>query len=148
MKKMYLVFTVLFMAVMVSCSSGGDSKKVSSFDEEISSEPIESSEESSNETFSTSDTPDTSEVSEAPETPDWDELLDSYEQFVDQYISLVKKASKGDLTAIAEYPSVMKKATEFAEKMKGAQSDMSSSQWARYMEITNKMSKAALELRQ
>lgn len=136
MKKMYLVFTVLFMAVMVSCSSGGDSKKVSSFDEERSFEATESSEESSNETFST------------PDTPNWDELLDSYEQFVDQYISLVKKASKGDVTAIAEYPSVMEKATEFAEKMKGAQSDMSSSQWARYMEITNKMSKAALELRQ
>ena len=136
MKKMYLVFTVLFMAVMVSCSSGGDSKKVSSFDEERSSEATESSEESANETFSNT------------ETPNWDDLLDSYEQFVDQYISLVKKASKGDVTAIAEYPSVMEKATEFAEKMKGAQSDMSSSQWARYMEITNKMSKAALELRQ
>lgn len=136
MKKMYLVFTVLFMAVMVSCSSGGDSKKVSSFDEERSFEATESSEESANETFSNT------------ETPDWDDLLDSYEQFVDQYISLVKKASKGDVTAIAEYPSVMEKATEFAEKMKGAQSDMSSSQWARYMEITNKMSKAALELRQ
>lgn len=136
MKKMYLVFTVLFMAVMVSCSSGGDSKKVSSFDEERSFEATESSEESANETFSNT------------ETPDWDNLLDSYEQFVDQYISLVKKASKGDVTAIAEYPSVMEKATEFAEKMKGAQSDMSSSQWARYMEITNKMSKAALELRQ
>lgn len=136
MKKMYLVFTVLFMAVMVSCSSGGDSKKVSSFDEERSFEATESSEESANETFSNT------------ETPNWDDLLDSYEQFVDQYISLVKKASKGDVTAIAEYPSVMEKATEFAEKMKGAQSDMSSSQWARYMEITNKMSKAALELRQ
>lgn len=136
MKKMYLVFTVLFMAVMVSCSSGGDSKKVSSFDEERSFEATESSEESANETFSNT------------ETPDWDDLLDSYEQFVDQYISLVKKASKGDVTAIAEYPSVMEKATEFAEKMKGAQSDMSSAQWARYMEITNKMSKAALELRQ
>lgn len=133
---MYLVFTVLFMAVMVSCSSGGDSKKVSSFDEERSFEATESSEESANETFSNT------------ETPNWDDLLDSYEQFVDQYISLVKKASKGDVTAIAEYPSVMEKATEFAEKMKGAQSDMSSSQWARYMEITNKMSKAALELRQ
>lgn len=133
---MYLVFTVLFMAVMVSCSSGGDSKKVSSFDEERSFEATESSEESANETFSNT------------ETPDWDDLLDSYEQFVDQYISLVKKASKGDVTAIAEYPSVMEKATELAEKMKGAQSDMSSSQWARYMEITNKMSKAALELRQ
>lgn len=136
MKKMYLVFTVLFMVVMVSCSSGGDSKKVSSFDEERSFEATESSEESANETFSNT------------ETPNWDDLLDSYEQFVDQYISLVKKASKGDVTAIAEYPSVMEKATEFAEKMKGAQSDMSSSQWARYMEITNKMSKAALELRQ
>ena len=133
---MYFIFTVLFMAVMVSCSSGGDSKKVSSFDEEVSFEATESSEESANETFSNT------------ETPDWDDLLDSYEQFVDQYISLVKKASKGDVTAIAEYPSVMEKATEFAEKMKGAQSDMSSSQWARYMEITNKMSKAALELRQ
>ena len=77
---------------------------------------------------------------------DWDELLTSYEKYVDKYISYVKKAAKGDMTALAEYPSLMEKAQEFSEKMQNAQSNMSASQWSRYMKITTKMTKAAQEM--
>ena len=77
---------------------------------------------------------------------DWDALLNSYEQYVDKYISYVKKAAKGDMSALAEYPSLMQKAQDFSEKMEGAQGEMSASQWARYMKITNKMTKAAAEM--
>ena len=57
----------------------------------------------------------------------------------------MKKASKGDMNALAEYPALMEKAQECSKKMENAQGDMSASQWARYMKITKKMTKAAQE---
>lgn len=77
---------------------------------------------------------------------DWDALLDSYEEYVDKYISYVRKAAQGDMSALSEYPSLMEKAQEFSEKMQNAQGDMSSSQWSRYMRITNKMTQAAANM--
>ena len=74
---------------------------------------------------------------------DWDELLDSYEQYVDKYISYLKKASKGDLSAISEYPSLMKKAQEFDNKIRNVESEMSVSQLTRYNKISMKMLEAA-----
>lgn len=78
---------------------------------------------------------------------DWDALLDSYEQYVDKYISYMKKAAKGDMTALSEYPALMEKAQEFNSELQGAKGDMSASQWARYIKITNKMTKAAQDMR-
>ena len=51
------------------------------------------------------------------------------------------------MTAMAEYAGLMQKAQELSDKMNGAQGDMSASQWARYMKITTKMTKAAQEMR-
>ena len=79
---------------------------------------------------------------------DWDALLASYESYVDKYISYVKKAAKGDMTALAEYPSLMEKAQEYSEKLEKAKGAMSASQWARYNKITMKMMKAAQEMQQ
>lgn len=113
-------------------------EEVDSSDEATEVSEIEDTEESDeifNEIFSDTD------------TPDWNELLDSYEQYVDKYISYAKKAAKGDMSALTEYPSLMQKAEEFSKKMADAQNDMSASQWARYMKITNKMTNAIQELR-
>lgn len=76
----------------------------------------------------------------------WDALLKSYEEYVDKYISYLKKASKGDMSALSEYPALMQKAQEFSDKMKNAESDMTVSQWARYNKITMKMLEAAQEM--
>ncbi len=86
------------------------------------------------------------DTSSSSGSEDWNALLDSYENYVDKYISYMKKAAKGDMSALSEYPSLMEKAQEFSDKMKNAQGEMSSSQWARYMKITTKMSKAAMEM--
>ena len=91
------------------------------------------------------DTDDNSVISSS-DSEDWDELLTSYEQYVDKYISYVKKATKGDMTALAEYPSLMKKAEELSDKLERAQEKMSASQWSRYMKITMKMLEAAQEM--
>lgn len=97
---------------------------------------------SDNNDFEYDDSSDTSSSG----SENWDELLDSYENYVDKYISYVKKAAKGDMTALTEYPSLMKKAQDFSEKLQNAQGEMSASQWARYNKITMKMANAAQEL--
>jgi hypothetical protein len=91
---------------------------------------------------------DKDEISEVSgsDSEDWDALLNSYEEYVDKYISYMKKAAKGDMSALSEYPALMEKAQEFSDKMKNAESSMSASQWAKYNEITQKMLKAAQEM--
>lgn len=91
---------------------------------------------------------DEDEISDDSESDseDWDALLESYEEYVDKYISYMKKAAKGDMNALSEYPALLEKAQEFNEKMQNAQGVMSSSQWSRYIKITNKMTKAAQEM--
>ena len=77
---------------------------------------------------------------------DWDDLLQSYEQYVNKYIVYVKKAARGDVTALAEYPRLMQKAQELGEKLDAVQGEMSASQLARYTKINMKMLKAAEEM--
>lgn len=77
---------------------------------------------------------------------DWDAILDSYEEYVDDYISLLKKAKNGDMDALSEYPSIMEDAQELGDKLQNAQGSMSSSQLSRYTKITNKLTQAAANL--
>ena len=127
----------------------GDKKpakfRLTSAYEEVDSSDWDSDSSSSDddESSSSDDDDDTDSYSSSSDSQDWDALLNSYEQYVDKYISYMKKASKGDMNALAEYPALMEKAQELSEKMENAQGDMSASQWARYMKITKKMTKAA-----
>lgn len=90
---------------------------------------------------SSSDASDTDEeVAEGD--GDYDALLDSYEEFVDEYIALMKKAQNGDMDAVSQYASCMQKAQELGEKLNKAQGTMSAAQWARYGKILNKFTKA------
>lgn len=102
--------------------------------EEVVSESVD--EEEINDLSSNSDS----------DSEDWDALLRSYEEYVDKYISCLKKAKNGDMSALTEYTSLFEKAQEFTEKMQNAQNNMSASQWARYNKITMKMMKAAQEM--
>ena len=85
--------------------------------------------------------------SSSTSSQDWDAVLDSYEECVDSYISLLKKASNGDMTAMEEYPALMNKAQKLSDEMQNAQGSMSASQLARYSRISTKMLKAAQEMR-
>lgn len=83
------------------------------------------------------------EESESSDGEDWDSLLDSYEEYVDMYISLLKKASAGDLSAVSEYTSYMSKAQEVSQKMADATSNLSPAQLSRFNKINQKMLQAA-----
>ena len=84
---------------------------------------------------------------ESSGTEDWDDLLRTYEQYVDKYISLAKKAAKGDYSALSEYPAFLEKAQELSDQLKNAKDNMTASQLAKLNKITIKMAKAAQELR-
>lgn len=77
---------------------------------------------------------------------DWDSLLDSYEEYVDMYISLLKKASAGDLSAVSEYADYLNKAQEFSKKLENSTDEMTVSQVARLSKITQKMLQAVQEM--
>ena len=83
------------------------------------------------------------EESESSDGEDWDSLLDSYEEYVDMYISLLKKASDGDLSAMSEYTDYLNKAEEFGKKLENSTDEMTVSQVARLSKITQKMLQAA-----
>lgn len=137
---------VAVAAALISC--GGNKSESLDDDEDLDLELTESdysisSSVDDEETYSYEDDDDDSDNSSSK---DWDSLLDSYDQYVDKYIACVKKASKGDMNALSEYADLMEKAEEFSDQISGAQGDMTSSQWSRYMRITNKMTKAAADM--
>ena len=78
---------------------------------------------------------------------DWDDILDSYEQFVDKYILYSKKVSKGDMNALSEYSELMEQAMDYFEKLDKARGDLSMAQLARLNRLALKMASVADEKR-
>lgn len=75
-----------------------------------------------------------------------DDALDSYEEYVDSYIKFLKKAQKGDNSAMAEYPALMQKTTDMQMKIDDMKNDFSTKQMSRMMKIQTKMTTAALDM--
>ncbi len=81
-------------------------------------------------------------------TEDFDAVLESYEEYVDQYISYLKKAANGDMEALSEYPALMEKAQELSKNLEKAKGDLSASQLAKYQKINMKMLEAAQNMQE
>lgn len=77
---------------------------------------------------------------------DWDEILDDYEKYADEYIACAKKAAEGDLSAMSDLVSLMETAQELGEKLEQASGDLSSDQVARYSRITAKFASAMSDM--
>lgn len=76
-----------------------------------------------------------------------DELLDAYEECVDQLIKLSEKAVRGDANALDEYGECLNKYARFAEKFEHTDnSNLSTSQLNRLNRINNKYLKAAQKM--
>lgn len=137
MKK--LLFTVAMLAIVCSCEKK-ESLEPETFTTYSSSEPIATeSEETIEETSSESGS------SEA----DINKMLDSYEQYIDQYITMYKKSLQGDQLALAEYPGLMQKAVDFDTRLKSIREEQFSvEQLQRMNEINLKMIEATQSLQQ
>ena len=84
------------------------------------------------------------EVTPVAVTNDWDEYLDRYEDFVDGYIRVSKKAMNGDVNAALELSELAIELGEYAEELEDAADEMTVSQAARLVKISDKISKAML----
>ena len=67
--------------------------------------------------------PNLVEESTIENSSDFDKMLIDYENYVDQYLIMYKKAMNGDQTAMTEYPALMEKAQELEQSMKDAQNN-------------------------
>jgi hypothetical protein len=149
MKKtvLFLVGSTFSLLVFVACgsSSKADEKAVENAVNQLNSaaqtaNSASSSTETSTET-TTSDASTSSSTSSS--TEDWDAILNDYEEYVNQYIKLMKAAQKGDASAMSEYPAMLEKANSLNSKLTSGQGTMSSAQASRLLKIQNKMASAA-----
>ena len=77
---------------------------------------------------------------------DWDAVLKSYEEFIDKYIALLKKANQGDMSALTEYVNMMEKASDLAEKLGDANDELTPEQAAKFLKLQTKFTNAALSM--
>jgi hypothetical protein len=87
-----------------------------------------------------------SSTSSTSSSSDWSALLDDYEQLIDSYIRLMKKAQAGDITAVTEYPTVMQKALSVQQKLEEGQAngDLSADDIQKLLKLQQKMMSAAM----
>ncbi len=126
-------FEMLVMQKAKDCLPGGSSIST----ESSSSDSYDDYEEhSSNEEISFSN--DGSE--------DIDAMLDSYEDYMNEYISYMKKMNNDDISALADLPALNAKGQDWANKMEKAKGNMTARQMARMNEIINKLNIAISEM--
>ncbi len=81
--------------------------------------------------------------------PDLKAFLDSYEQYIDQYVEFMKKYNSDPnnmVSMLGEYGEMMQKYADFAEKLEEYDSDnMSTEDYKYYIEVTTRCSQKMLE---
>lgn len=77
---------------------------------------------------------------------DWDAVLKSYENYINQYIKLIKKAMSGDISAMNEYAEMLEKAEDLAEKLEDAEDNLTTAQMNKFIKLQQKLASAAMEI--
>lgn len=134
----------LIMGVVVLFMSACGSSENKPAENIQNTPPATTNQEVASNTSTTSNNGNVQLSNNETDSEDWDKLLAQYEDFVDRYAKLIKKASKGDASAISEYPGVLESAQELEKQLQGGKSKMSSSQAARLLKLQEKLAKAAL----
>lgn len=78
----------------------------------------------------------------------WDDVLDDYENYVDKYLEVIKKANNDDAGALLEYPDLLEKSKKLEkslDKAKNAKS-LNAKQVKRMTKIQMKMVEAVSEI--
>ena len=127
MKKITLV-VLAFSAILLVTSCGSKETKESA------------------DTATTTSLTGTETTAETVSSENWDDVLNSYEEYIDQYIKLMKKANTGDMSAVSEYPAMMDKANELGEKLQNASTTLTTEQMSRFTELQTKLTNAATEM--
>lgn len=77
----------------------------------------------------------------------WDDLINSYEKYVDRYIVYLKKAQNGDMSAMSEYTKLLEEANNYFAKLEKAKGDLTPSQLNRLNQINIKKLEALQKMK-
>lgn len=72
---------------------------------------------------------------------DWDAVLDSYEQLINKYDSLLRKLKNNDNSAYDEWAEVVEQSSIFTEKLENADDDLTSEQMNKFVRLQTKLTK-------
>lgn len=98
---------------------------------------------------STEKTPDTDSTITDLLDPDFKAAMDSYEEFMDEYVAFVKKynANPSDMSLLEDYADYMTKYTScMADFQKWGSADLNTAETAYYIEVQARVSKKLLEV--
>lgn len=101
--------------------------------------------EGSSSASSSDDDDDDEEISgnsSSVSSSDIDKILDDFEDMVDAYVKIVKKANNGDLSAMSDMATYLEKAESISNRLENVEGDMTAKQAARYAKIAQKMTRA------
>ena len=143
MKKQNLLILSGIIAITLASCGGSTETEEPQDTQEDSVENTEVMKEENNEA---PDQDREERVDDSSPSNDWDEILDGYEEYVDDYITLIKKqkADPTDMSIMTEYQSLMQKGQEWSTKMSEISSEFGVEQLARMQEIQGKIAKAAM----
>ncbi|WP_347069216.1 DUF6591 domain-containing protein [Flavobacterium sp. WV_118_3] len=75
-----------------------------------------------------------------------DAYLKSYDEYVDQYIILMKEAKNGDVSAMTKYSEYMEKAIDLSQKMEKSENEMTPAQMTKFLKIQAKLTQALADM--
>lgn len=171
MKHLSCFFYAILAICLVACGGNKQTSNDSEVSEEISdiiveqtdsalsddmdveNDDIDSSElsesEISTDNDENADLAETSNSEESTSLPsgseELQELLNEYKSNVSKYISLAKKAAKGDLKALSEYKTLYKETKKIRSQLSDAKSQLSAAQLEQFNEISKKLLDMASE---
>lgn len=85
-------------------------------------------------------------ISNSTDISNIDDFLKAYEELMDEYVLYLKKANKGDMSALSESSILMEKINNYTSKLETIKGDLTPSQLSKFQKINEKMIKAASEI--
>ncbi len=164
MKKFLSLFMALMMISLSACANDTPTQNDLDDSSETSQyilEEVESQDESTETTTSeasseeikeeTSKPVENSESNKDTIRSDFKKAMDSYEEFIDEYVAFMKKYANNptDLSLLADYSDYMSKYSDFVEDFEKWESeDLNSAELAYYIDVQARVSKKLLEVAQ
>lgn len=81
--------------------------------------------------------------SDAGGSSNFDEMMRSYEEYINQYVVLIKKAKNNDMSALSEYPAMLQKANDLNQQLSRMQGQMTQAQATKFIKLQSKLTQAA-----
>ncbi len=140
-KQNLLILSGIIAMTLASCGGSTETEAQDSLDD-----LMENYEENLEETDASTQEDEVEIADDSSPSDEWNETLDDYEEYVDNYVSLIKKqkADPTDMSIMTEYQELMQKGTKWSTKMSEMSSDFGPEQLSRMQKIQSKLSKAAL----